>query len=377
MAGLFDPLEVGGLRLANRAVRSATYENRCDAEGRVTDALLEFYRPLAEGGLGLVVTGNAMVHPWGRTAPNALGIYSDEHLPGLERLARVFADRGVPAVVQLSHGGRQSLPDLLEGREIPAPSAVYSRAMKRTPREMTRAEIKEAIEAFVAAAERAWKAGFAGVQLHAAHGYLLSNFLSPLFNVREDGWGGSTRARTRILVEIAERIHARCGKEFPVLVKLNTEEGLPGGLDVDEACRVVRALPPGAFAAVEASGGIYETGLACRPGIASPRQEAYFLPNAERIAEASPIPVILVGGLRSLERIQEILAAGRVQAVAMSRPLIREPGLVRRWREGDRRRARCISCNECMTRVFEGPVRCYQEEREARARSGRAGGEAG
>lgn len=361
---LFEPMTIGGMHLPNRAVRSATYENRCEPDGKVTDELIRFYSVLAGGGIGLIITGNAMVHPWGLTAPNALGIYSDDHLPGLTRLAQLFLDHGAYAVVQLSHGGRQTMPDLIGGRDVLAPSAVYSRSMKLTPREMTGKEIKEAMEAFVSAAERAQKAGFYGVQLHAAHGYLLSNFLSPFSNVRTDEYGGSTEGRTRILTEIFDRIQARCGKDFPVLLKLNSEEGIHGGLDVGEAARVVRIFDHKGFAAIEVSGGVYETGLSSRTKIKSRKDEAYFLSSAERLRRETSIPLILVGGIRSLERVNEILDSGNVDMVSMSRPFIREPSLVKRWQEGDRLPVRCISCNECMIKIFAGPVHCYQEEKE-------------
>jgi len=360
---LFEPVTIGGMHLPNRAVRSATYENRCKPDGKVTDELIRFYTALAGGGIGLVITGNAMIHPWGLTAPNALGIYSDDHLPGLTRLAQLFRDHGAHAVVQLSHGGRQTMPNLIGGRDVLAPSAVYSRSMKLTPKEMSVKEIKEVMEAFVSAAERAKKAGFHGVQLHAAHGYLLSNFLSPFSNVRTDDYGGSTQGRVRILVEIFDRIRARCGKDFPVLLKLNSEEGLRGGLDVEEAGRIVHILDQKGFAAIEVSGGVYETGLSSRTKIKFRKDEAYFLTNAVRLRRETKIPLILVGGIRSLERLNEILNVGHVDMVSMCRPFIREPLLVKRWKEGDRLPARCISCNECMTRIYEGPVHCYQEEK--------------
>ncbi len=364
MSRLFETVKIGGMVLPNRAVRSATYENRCSPEGMITEEMIRFYRELAKGEIGLIITGNAMVHPWGITAPNALGIYSDDHLPGLTRLAEVIHDAGGRSVVQLSHGGRQSVPDLIDGREAIAPSAVYSRAMKYTPKEMTPEEIREVIEAFVAAAERAQKAGFDGVQLHSAHGYLLSNFLSPFSNTRTDDYGGSTEKRTRIILEIFDRIQARCGKDFPILVKLNSEEGLKNGLDIEEAAGVVRLLDARNFAAIEISGGVYETGLSTRPKIKARENEAYFLANAERLKKETKIPLILVGGLRSLERIDEILTKGVVEMISMSRPFIREPGLIKRWKDGELTPARCISCNLCMSKVFEGPVKCYQDEKK-------------
>jgi 2,4-dienoyl-CoA reductase-like NADH-dependent reductase (Old Yellow Enzyme family) len=365
MKRLFDSITIGGMKLPNRVVRSATYENRCDEDGNVTDALIRFYAELAMGEMGLIITGNALVHPWGLTAPNALGIYSDDHLSGLERLAGVFRDYDVHAVVQLSHGGRQTVPSLIGEREVLAPSAVYSRAMKITPKEMDRKEIKEVMEAFVSGAERAQKAGFAGVQLHAAHGYLLSNFISPFANKRTDDYGGSTENRTRIITNILDRIHARCGNDFPVLIKLNSEEGIEGGLDSEEAAKVVSILGRKRFAAIEVSGGIYESGLATRRKIKAGENEAYFLPNAERLRKETKVPLILVGGIRSLERSEAILMSGSVDMVSMCRPFLWEPDLTKRWMSGQVQPAQCISCNECLTRIFEGPVRCYQKEKAA------------
>ena len=247
--------------------------------------------------------------------------------------------------------------------EPTAPSAIHDTLFDRTPRPMTRNEIEEIIEAFAEGIRRAQEAGFDGVQLHAAHGYLLSSFLSPRTNQRDDSYGGSTQNRTRIVREIYERARKKVGDRFPILIKFNTTDFLPGGIDPDEALRIAEILGKIGFAAIETSGGMWE---ACtrtkeelgwkpvllpeaRTGIATADQEAYFLPGARAIKDKTKATVILVGGLRSFSKIEEVLGAKAADFVALSRPLIRQPDLPNLWGTGEGPdKAECISCNACL-----------------------------
>jgi len=247
--------------------------------------------------------------------------------------------------------------------EPTAPSAVYDALFDRTPRALTRGEIDEIIEAFAEGVRRAQEAGFDGVQLHAAHGYLLSSFLSPRTNQREDQYGGSTENRTRIVKDIYERARKKVSDRFPILIKMNTTDFLPGGMDLDEAVRVGRGLSEIGFSAIESSGGMWEAMIRkqeelgwppvllpeSRTGIKDKDQEAYFLPGAKAIKEKTNEIVILVGGLKSFSKIEEVLTSKAADFIGMCRPLIRQPDLPNLWRSGEGPdKAECISCNACL-----------------------------
>jgi 2,4-dienoyl-CoA reductase-like NADH-dependent reductase (Old Yellow Enzyme family) len=249
------------------------------------------------------------------------------------------------------------------GVEPTAPSAVYDATFDRTPRALTADEIDVIIEAFAEGVRRAQEAGFDGVQLHGAHGYLLSSFLSPRTNQREDRYGGSTDSRTRIVKDIYQRAREKVSDRFPILIKMNTTDFLPGGMDLDEAVRVGKMLSEIGFAAIEASGGMWETCTRkkkelgwlpvllaeSRTGIKTYDQEAYFLPGAKALKEKTNATVILVGGLRSFSKIEEVLSSKAGDFVSMSRPLIRQPDLLILWRSGEGPdKAECISCNACL-----------------------------
>jgi 2,4-dienoyl-CoA reductase-like NADH-dependent reductase (Old Yellow Enzyme family) len=246
--------------------------------------------------------------------------------------------------------------------EATAPSAVYDALFDRTPRALRLEEIESVVDAFSLAIRRAQEAGFDGVQLHAAHGYLLSTFLSPRTNQRQDEYGGSTENRARIVREIYERAREKVGDAFPILIKINTTDFLPGGMDANEAVKIGKLLSKAGIAAIETSGGMWESLTRpkdelgwpplllpeARTGIKDRKQEAYFLPGAAALKEKTKATIILVGGLRSLSRIDEILASGAADFAALCRPLIRQPDLPNLWRSGKGAdRAECISCTAC------------------------------
>ena len=254
-------------------------------------------------------------------------------------------------------------PEAHRATEATAPSAVHDAFFDRTPREVTPTEIERIIGAFAEGIVRAREAGFDGVQLHAAHGYLLSSFLSPGTNRRDDQYGGSTENRTRIVREIYKQARSKVGNDFPILIKMNTTDFLPGGMDMTEAVRVGKMLSDTGFTAIEASGGMWEATTRpkeelgwdpvilpeSRTGIKSKGQEAYFLPGANALKEEIAAPIILVGGLRSFSRIEKVLNSKAADFVSLSRPLIRQPDLPNRWFSGEGAdKAECISCNACL-----------------------------
>ncbi|HET6513666.1 MAG TPA: NADH:flavin oxidoreductase [Thermodesulfovibrionales bacterium] len=369
---LFQPFSLNGLELKNRLVRSATYEKRADEDGFVTDSIIELYRNLARGGVGLIITGNALVHPSGRSAPQMLCVHSDIYIKGLKNLTDAVHEAGGVIAVQLSHGGRQSIPLLLGGNEPIAPSPVYDPSTKIMPRAMKEEEIWEIVDAFGEAARRARISGFDALQIHGAHGYLVSEFLSPHTNRRDDYWGGDEERRFHFLEEVFRAVRKEAGEDYPVMIKMNGDDMVEGGLKTREAVRIARRLEGLGIDAVEVSGGMYEAGDATiQPGILSEDREAYFREAGRAFKKALHIPVMLVGGMRSKTVMEEVLKKGYADLVSLARPLIREPDLLERLREG-KTKADCVSCNGC-TRIKKlDVVKCVCLGRSAnRSRSGK------
>jgi len=345
---VFSPFEFAGLRLRNRVVRSATCERMCPPDGRVTGDLVEFYRRLARGGTGLIVTGHAFVRADGRAGEGMMGADGDDLVPGLQELVEAVHEAGALVVCQLNHAGRQTRPEVIGGRQPVAPSAVSDRATGITPRELTPEEIEGLVECYVAAAERCRRARFDGVQLHCAHGYLMSQFISPYTNRRTDGWGGSLERRAHFPLEVLKRIRKRLGGDFPVLVKTNAEDFIEGGLTLEESCRIGQMLEAEGINAIEVSAGMAETAdKIVRTGIDTEAKEAYFLPQVREFRRHVRVPLICVGGLRSRVVMERVVESGAADMVSLSRPLIREPDLPRRLQEGTSDHARCVSCNRC------------------------------
>jgi 2,4-dienoyl-CoA reductase-like NADH-dependent reductase (Old Yellow Enzyme family) len=299
-----------------------------------------------------------------------IAVDSDASVPGLSKLAREVHVRGGKLVGQIVHCGGQSDRRRNGGLQPVAPSALASPGYREIPRELTAVEIEDLIGDFAAAARRLIDAGFDGVQLHAAHGYLLAQFLSPLRNRRVDAYGGNLENRSRFCLEVYRAVRAAVGRSFLVMIKLNANDFLEGSTTEEDACHLASALAGEGVDAIEVSGGTPGSGKlgAVRPDIENPEDEAYFLPQAEAIRRAVPeVPLMLVGGLRSLQVMERILAAGAADYFSMSRPLIREPDLPSRWQGGDRRRASCVSCLGCFGPAQKGEgIRCMQTERSKR-----------
>lgn len=352
MKHLFQSTALGNLRLRNRVVRSATWEGMADEQGRPTGALIGLMAELARNEVGLIITGHCYVRPEGQAGPRQMGVHDDAHLTELGEMAGAVHKAGGAIVLQLAHGGVNALDS---GSAI-GPSAVTTASGKNC-RAMTRQDIAQIVTAFGAAALRAKKSGFDGVQIHAAHGYLLSEFLSPYFNKRQDEYGGSIENRARIVLEVVAAVRRAVGDDYPVLIKLNSDDFLDDGLCVEDMLAVAAMLRQANIDAIELSGGtIYEPGQygTVRQGKLAPEAEGYYRAAARLYKGQIDIPLILVGGLRSYEVVQEFLADDVADFISLSRPLIREPGLVKRWREGDHRPASCVSCNGCYVPILAG-----------------------
>ena len=343
MAKLFEKTSIGALDLLNRSVRSATWSGVGDDRGYVTDRATDFYRRLAGGGIGLIVTGYQYVLRNGIQLPYMVGNYEDEQTEGLSKLAQVVHEEGGKVIPQIVHAGARANPKLFpKGEEVWAPSAIPDPVTGHTPHEVTKQEILKLIDAYAAAAARSLKAGFDGVQLHGAHGYGINQFLSPIWNQRSDAYGGNLKNRYRFLGEVIEAVRGAVGNDFPLLIKLTAHDFVEGGLVPTDAVEIARRLADDGIDAIEVSGGSPASPKNLGPvrgHIRSEEDEAYFAEFAAQIKDSVKIPIITVGGIRSISTIEKILADGKADYVAMSRPFIREPHLINRWKSGDTRKS--------------------------------------
>ncbi|MFQ5978762.1 MAG: NADH:flavin oxidoreductase [Candidatus Heimdallarchaeota archaeon] len=351
---IFSEGKIGNLTLPNRLVRSATWDPSILKSREMTDEVLRLYRNLALGGVGLIITGGFPVFQEQtlKDSPNKwISTYTDLRVKGIEHMAH------------LVHTSRQEcriIAQLENGNLNARPSVIKSPHSRRKQRRLTVEEIADIVGCFVEAIVDMKKAGFDGVQLHAAHGGLLSRFLSPYTNRRNDAYGGSTSNRVRIIQEIISKARQFVGN-FPILVKINCTDYLEGGVNIDILPEQAREIKQTGADAIEVSGGMWEClfrgeqELGFRPvpapeshtRIKNPEKQNYFLKYAEKLDLS--IPVILVGGNRDVERLEEIVNQGKVDFIALSRPLIREPDLPKNWLEGrGSRTPECISCNSCI-----------------------------
>ncbi|MFQ6054225.1 MAG: NADH:flavin oxidoreductase, partial [Candidatus Bathyarchaeia archaeon] len=333
----------------------ATISYWSDERGRVRPEIIDLYRRLAEGGVGLIVKGHLYVTYQGKAHRGMAGISSEEHVPKLRELTDAVHEHGGKIVAQINHAGIRGLTDRA------GPSEYDEDGLRA--RALSSEEIRRIVEAFGDAAERAVAAGFDGVQIHGAHGYLISQFLSRLANRRDDEWGGTLENRMRLLLEVYDEIRLRIGDGVPVLLKMNCDDFSPGGFTIEESVRVAEAICRRGLDAIEISGG----GVGRRPELMARARssdpdlkEAIFAGHAAKIREATrPTPMALVNGIRTRRCMEAIVEKGLADLVSMSRPFIREPDLVRRLQAGQEE-ATCTSCDMCRSRDVFGKtmLRC-------------------
>ncbi|MHB9072400.1 MAG: NADH:flavin oxidoreductase [Desulfobaccales bacterium] len=365
MSTLFENSAINGMKLANRSVRSATWEGMAAEDGAVTPKLIETMTALAQGGVGLIISSHSYISPEGQATPWQIGIYKDELIPGLQKLAGAIHAHGGKIVMQLAHAGNFAM-EKLTGQPALVVSDFLGLASSRR-HEIEPQDIQKLITAFAAAARRAKSAGCDGVQLHSAHGYLLSQFLSPLFNRRRDDYGGDIRHRAKIHGEALHAVREAVGPDFPILIKMNCRDFQEGGLSLEDSLEAAKLLAAAGLDAIELSGGLLTGGKLSpsRPGIDSQEKEAYFKEEALAFKKAISIPLILVGGIRSFEVAEQLLADGTADYISMSRPFIREPDLINRWKAGVRRPAVCTSDNLCFRPGFKGEgIYCVTQKRQ-------------
>lgn len=336
---LFSPLKLpNGAIVPNRIAKAAMEENMADGDHAPSDALISLYRAWAEGEAGLIITGNVMVDARAMTGPAGVVLENDRHLDRFRTWAAVSRAGGAHVWMQINHPGRQMPAGL--GQETLAPSAIALDLGAQSnrfpvPREMTAVEIAEVQQRFVATSLLAERAGFTGVEIHAAHGYLLSQFLSPLSNRREDQWGGSLENRARVLLDIVRDVRAAVGPDFAVAVKLNSADFQRGGFSPEDARAVVAMLAPLGVDLVELSGGSYEAPamMGTARDDRTLAREAYFLEFAKEIAAVATMPLMVTGGIRRRAVAEAVIESG-VAMAGIATALAIEPGLPRAWRLG-------------------------------------------
>jgi 2,4-dienoyl-CoA reductase-like NADH-dependent reductase (Old Yellow Enzyme family) len=380
MSALFEPGRIGSLVIPNRVVRAGTSETLADDRGGVTRELINIYSALADGGVGLILTGHLYCERRGQYARRQAGIYGDDLLPGLQRLTGAVHERGGLVFAQLAHAGSQSRVDSVQTW---APSEVANALTGRAVAAATEAEIEDAIAAFAQGATRAVAAGFDGVHIHAANGYLISEFSSPLTNRRSDEWGGSAAKRDRFAMEVVKAVRSAVPAELPVTMKLGVVDAVPGGLELEESlgraerlvglgldgleisCNVMHAAADSAhkYVAVGPRRSVEDLLIHRVLSPAPAPAEAYFLPWADAVRRRVKTVLILVGGLRRVRTMETVLSEGHADFVALARPLIREPDLVAQLRNGRTGQVACTSCNLCLEHEGLHGLRCWRTPR--------------
>jgi len=345
-----------GLKFRNRFIRSATMEGMASQDnGAPTEALKELYRQLAAGGVGLISTSACLSdRSWVPDPRGHLSLHGDSGLSTWEDTVETVHREGALISVQLG-------PFFYVNGQPVGPSAYRPGVHALLPE-----EIEHLVYTFGAAAKRARKIGADAVQVHAGHGYPVSQFLSPFYNRREDEYGGSPSNRARILIEIRRAIADSAGKDFPVWIKMNSFDGVPGGITPEDTDEYGSILSEAGYGAIEVTGGSPGGSHDSRGPLKKEEWfEGYYLKNAARMKKHTDLPVAAVGGIRRLEIINRILADNKADLIALSRPLIREPNLIQRWMAGDLNPAACISCNGCL-RVMQQKkgLFCVQEKGE-------------
>ncbi|MBU2488145.1 MAG: NADH:flavin oxidoreductase [Proteobacteria bacterium] len=398
---LFSPLPIGRLTASGRLCKTATSETRSSEDGFVTDELLEFYEPMARAGTPMVVTGNLYVSVEGKSTYRMCGADNEDKVPGLARWADLVHSGGGIIFGQINHCGRQVMAKGMGLESAVSASDVQEKVMGTKPRPLTTAEVGGVIADYVNSARICQAAGFDGVQIHAGHGYLINQFLTPYTNRRTDAYGGSFVKRMRLLLEIYWGIRKTCGEDFCIIMKINGADYLPGrqGLSTAQLVTVAKILEGEGLDAVEVTVGHYESGFPMirgsfgdffegmikeglgdqlpwfrRMGVTYfrhpiawcfdhlwPAEEGFNLEYARKFKAALNIPVICVGGFINRESMEKAIREGSCDAVSVARAMVADPYLYRHLQEGVKG-PQCTFCNACIARAGRLPLDCFEPD---------------
>ena len=352
MKKLFESTAIKRMTLKNRFVRSATWENKATADGHMTPELYDVYEELAKNEVGMIITGYANIVKEEQPNPGMMGIYDDSFIEEYKVLTSLVHKYDSKIVLQVAYGGTKTTYNVGE-RVIFAPSEVPEMATNTLGKEMTKEDIDYIISAFGESARRAEESGFDGIEIHGAHTYLINQFLSPYYNRRTDEYGGILENRMRFLKEIYFAMRKQVGADYPILVKLTATDFFDGGQSFADTKVICKELEAIGVDGIELSGNIHgnaqnrvdEVFDGCKI-----EAEGYFYQYGKEISEEVNIPIITVGGLSNFETINEILQNTKIEYFAIARPLLAEPNLVKRWKEGDHAKVKCIRCSKCRTK---------------------------
>ena len=356
METAFKPVTVMGLPLKNRFIRSATIEGMAESDGSPGQRLTSLYKDLAAGGVGLISTGACCPDPrWMGASKGQMVLTDENNASHWKEFIEVVHDQGACISLQMA-------PFVFLDQQTVGPSAYRPGVYP-----ITKDQIDRLVSLYGKTAALAREMGLDAVQVHAGHGYGLSQFLSPYFNRREDDYGGSPENRFRIFAQIRTAIGEAAGEDFPVWVKMNGLDGIPGGLLPDQAAAYGPLFARAGYGAIEVTGGTMGGNYTSRGPVEKKQWfEGYYLEGAKKVKASTNIPVCAVGGIRTLDMIHSILSENTGDLISLCRPLIREPDLIRRWAKGDTSPARCISCNGCFTMMSKGEgLFCVQDAKSA------------
>jgi 2,4-dienoyl-CoA reductase-like NADH-dependent reductase (Old Yellow Enzyme family) len=396
---LFNPGRIGTLEISNRLLRSASHEGLADARGAPTDAQFQFYKGFTDGGIGLIITGYAGIQQNGKSALYHMTmIDSDELIPAHNDMVERLHAIGGKIVLQIAHCGRQTSSKDTGAPDIVAPSPIRYVFYGETPRELTEREIYEVIDNFAQAARRAKEAGYDGVQVHGAHGYLLASFLSRAANRRTDQWGGSAENRFRIVRHVLRAVKVAVGTDYPVLIKLNSCESAKDGIRPEECVHYARMVEATECCdAIEISAGAnanvfymargefpmdallkyYRPFCAFSPPLKlfvkllggpavrlfMPKfLQGYNLETAAKVKQAVGLPVITVGGMRDRQFMDAAIKEAKTDFISIARPLLLEPDLANKFRQGASEASQCDNCNICLVASDTVSIRCHKGE---------------
>lgn len=353
MSLLFEPFQINKLSIKNRFVRSATVDN-LGKDMTVSQSQLDFYRELTLGEVGLIISSGLFPSLDGWAAPGQMGIHDDSMLPSLAKLADEVHKNGGKVAAQLMHAGWFGNPQQ-SGYQVVGPSVTVNPANNLPVRELSTAEVYEHVDQFVQAGRRAYEAGFDAVQIHAAHGWLVSSFLSPATNRRHDEWGGTPEKRANFVVRIVEGIRQLTGPDFPIMLKLGLKDYHPQGKPVTEGIASAQRFIQAGVDAIEVSEGIEEQAF---HHIRLDAVNPYYLEECRQARQALRKPLIVVGGMRRLTEIQPVVEKGIADAVSMCRPFIMDQHIVKKFRLGLVETSDCISCNRCIEEMHKQNIHC-------------------
>ncbi len=397
---LFQPLSIGRLEIAGRVVKTATSETRATEDGFATKKHIEFYEPMAIAGTPLIITGNIYTSRDGQSTPNQLGADADDKIPALAELTAAAHRHGSRIFAQLSHCGRQVVPPFVGLQNAVSASNVMDLSIGTRPRSLTIEEIRHIVDEFGDAASRCKTAQFDGVQIHAGHGYLISQFMTPHTNRRDDEYGGALEGRTKFLRDVYHAVRTRVGADFPVIIKINGSDYLPlrRGLKTRQLVEIARVMEHEGVDAIEVSVGHYESGFPvvrgtfwrCMRGMVSGSvrflpalwrlfftlfwpllavvcnliwrpYEGYNLRYARQFKAVLSIPVICVGGFQTRERMEAAIEDRLCDAISCGRSFIADPFLYRHLKAGISG-PKCVYCNACVGHIGSRALDCFHPQ---------------